>query len=181
MAFAGNKLGNHAAKLDMRAKWLMLEWARTPTVAMLYADGCKLIRMRFGCGKTAAEKIWSRAKELQTLEAATVGVDFIITRYLDLYERSVYAGKFNNARAILDSLMDRLGHSAPARMAIAAKVQAVGGVESPHMRLLDETPQQRRQRLVELRAERDRLLALQAAPANDDQPSVEVDAVTSTR
>lgn len=132
------------------ATWVLLEWGRRQGQG--YDAFIAGIRERFGCGKTAAEQAYHVARERRRKAHESIDVSFYIDEFNRLAEKCEAVQDFTGAARIRAYMMDRTGHSAPAKLAIAARIQAqINGGESPHMRLLDETPQQRRKRLEELR------------------------------
>jgi hypothetical protein len=147
-------VGNQRAT-DTRAKWLVREWGRSWN-AQGYDDGIESLRKRFGCGKTAAEQAYKRARALQREAMESIDAAWYVDRFIALADAARAKGEHAQAARIVAWMMDRTGHSAPAKLAIAARVQAsvAPGSEPPHMKLLDETPAQRRQRMADLKARR---------------------------
>ena len=94
--------------------------------------------------------------ELQREAMESIDAAWYVDRFIALADAARAKGEHAQAARIISWMMDRTGHSAPAKLAIAARVQAsvAPGSEPPHMKLLDETPAQRRQRMADLKARR---------------------------
>jgi hypothetical protein len=92
-------------KLEDRANWVQQEWLRRP--GLRFAETIAATRDKFGCGKTAAEQAYKRArKRVHDAFAAVVPPEQIVAMYLNLYEQALNARRFNMALRLLNSLSD---------------------------------------------------------------------------
>ena len=110
-------VGNQRAT-DTRARWLVREWGRSWN-AQGYDDGIESLRKRFGCGKTAAEQAYKRARALQREAMESIDAAWYVDRFKQLADAAYAKGEHAQAARIVSWMMDRTGHSAPAKLAIA--------------------------------------------------------------
>jgi hypothetical protein len=137
-------------KLERRARWILRELDNDPTYK--YTEIVDAVREQFGCGYGAAQAAYAYSRELEReWLAMLMSPERLVSMYMRLHDLAVADKKYNAARAVLDSVFDKTGMSAPAKheftVAGARTVQQMA-----HITVLGMTPNQRAQREAELRA-----------------------------
>lgn len=155
-------------KLERRARWVLAELDRDPTYK--YSEIIDAIREKFACGYGAAEDAYSYSRELEREWLATLmSPERLVSMYMRLHDLAVADKKYNAARAVLDSIFDKTGMSAPTKHEFS-----VAGARTlhqmAHVTVLGMTPNQRAQREAELTAK-----AKVALARVDDRGVIDVD------
>lgn len=170
----GRAVRKTSRKMEARARWIVNEFVRDPTYT--YAEMIDAVCERFAIGHSQAEQAYQRAGQLEAEMLGTLSPGKLVGLYFQLLDEARAAGKFNAARAIIDSIFDKTGMSAPNRhefsMANARTIHQMA-----HVNVLAMTPQQRAQRKRELVGKRPVLdiaaddlerIAVPARPEPDD-------------
>ncbi len=150
-------------QLDQRARWMVREWGRDPTLT--YAESRDAVRERFQIGISAAENACARANEMMseiTVEQNTV--ERLYQQLATIVQEARDAGRYQAAirgvmaQAELGGLLDRV-----------PQVQITNIQQFAHLQAVTLTPTQRTQRERELFSAAELRAAQAAKSANVGQ------------
>jgi hypothetical protein len=150
-------------QLDMRARWIVREWGRDPTLT--YAESVDALRERFQIGWSSAENACARGNEMMseiTVEQNTV--ERLYQQLATIVQEARDAGRYQAAirgvmaQAELGGLLDRV-----------PQVQITNIQQFAHLQAVTMTPTQRTQRERELFSAAELRAAQEAKSANVGQ------------
>lgn len=136
------------AQLELRARWIIREWERSPTYS--YGEMLAAVRERYQCGEGTAEAAYARARQLLAAAVTEIDLGRIIQLYERIIEDALSNGKHNAATRALNSMALVTGHVKPITQKHEHVHSRTDENRVAHVTILQLTPIERKHRKTEL-------------------------------